>query len=280
MKIRDYLVQTSHRLKAVNQDRSMNEARLLISHILRMSPEELILKDEHVLSDFEWEQIEDLVNRRLNYEPVAYLLARREFFGLSFEVNSEVLIPRPETESLIEGVLGWIRKKDLREGVVLDLGTGSGCIAISLSKSLSRDFEVWGLEKSEPALRIARRNADRLGGIVHWIGGDIFQDPSSLKIPTEFSILVSNPPYIPEGEWSVLPPDIQNFEPKEALLGGKDGTTHLRAILKSWLPHLRRPGLLALETHGGSQLLQIKEKVPVEVAKEIWHDGPHLFIEV
>jgi release factor glutamine methyltransferase len=245
-----------------------------------MSPEELILKDEHVLSDFEWEQIEDLVNRRLNYEPVAYLLARREFFGLSFEVNSEVLIPRPETESLIEGVLGWIRKKDLREGVVLDLGTGSGCIAISLSKSLSRDFEVWGLEKSEPALRIARRNADRLGGIVHWIGGDIFQDPSSLKIPTEFSILVSNPPYIPEGEWSVLPPDIQNFEPKEALLGGKDGTTHLRAILKSWLPHLRRPGLLALETHGGSQLLQIKEKVPVEVAKEIWHDGPHLFIEV
>jgi release factor glutamine methyltransferase len=272
------LAQISDRLKKVNRDRSLFEGRLIVSHILECRPEALIIDDERELSLEDQNRVEALVKRRLQFEPMAYLLGEKEFYGLSFFVDSSVLIPRPESESLVEGVLKWIQARKLSSGRILDLGAGSGCLAISLAKNISDPFEIIALDSSQMALEVARKNQTRhQAKNLKFLQGDILSGPSQTEA---FDIIVSNPPYIPSDQMETLQEDIRRFEPKLALDGGERGLKFYEAIFKLWLPCIAHPGLLAIETLGPAQQVEIKAKLNLEGARGIWHDGPHVFVEV
>jgi len=271
MSIRELLSEGAKQLKKVNTERAFHEAKLLLAHILHSSYEEMIMKDELQVAPDEQDAFEALVKRRLKLEPMAYLLGQKEFYSLPFKVNKDVLIPRPETEELVEGVLKWIKDKKLKEANILDLGTGSGCIAISLAKHLDKNFKIVGLDQSENALEVAKENEKiNLMSRIEWLKGDICS-------PIRFwNIIVSNPPYIPKKDFASLQVDVRDYEPKEALLGGEDGLDFYREIIKSWSPLISKAGLLALETSGEKQLNQVLKLI--EKGK-LWSSGPHAFKE-
>ena len=206
------------------------------------------------------ERFESLVSRRVRAEPLAYITGSREFWSLEFRVTPDVLIPRPETEHLVETVLDFMAS---RSGPcrVLEVGTGSGAIAVSLAKECAR-AEVWATDVSAPALDVARGNARRHGvePRIHWLQGDLLSPVQGL--PGCFDVLVSNPPYIPSGEIARLQRDVREWEPALALDGGVDGMDFYRGLLRDGVRHLREGGLLAVEvgaeqSRGVSRLFQV-----------------------
>lgn len=277
MILKELLDLTSKRLRMVNAERSINEARLLISKVLGRRPDELTMIDHQTMTARELESVENLVKRRLKLEPMAYILGEKEFFNLRFKVNPHVLIPRPETEALVEEVLSWIKKNGISQGRILDLATGSGCIAVSLAAHLPRSFSIHGLDSSDLALQTARENIKRLKVNVELIHADLLQGPSP-DLGT-FSILISNPPYIPSAEISALQEDIKAYEPQMALDGGEDGLAFYRAILDLWIPICRGRCLIALETHDQSQREWIRSQISSK-ARTIWEVGCHILIEM
>lgn len=201
-----------------------------------------------------------LVERRKNSEPVAYLVGAKEFFGRSFVVTPDVLVPRPETEFLVEIALDAI--EDLPgEPRILDIGTGSGCIAISIAlelRKLGRGFRMTAVDTSEAALKVARENATRLGvkDEVIFASSDWF---SAFEDSRErFDVIVSNPPYIAEGDARVSPE--LKCEPAIALYSGKTGIEAYEEIFSGLPRHLNPGGTIAVET-GAGQHSQIKEMV-------------------
>jgi len=176
--------------------------------------------------------------RLLQNEPIAYILKEKEFYGLSFFVDRGVLIPRPETEVLVEQTI------KLNNGPVkiLDIGSGSGNIAISLA--LDTDATIVALEKSKKAVSVLKKNIARynLKGKINLKEGDLFP-----HTPALFDIIVSNPPYIPEPEWRQLDPTVRDYEPKEALAAGEDGLSVIRRIIAKAGSFLRSEGRLLME---------------------------------
>ncbi len=187
-----------------------------------------------------------LVARRTCGEPVAYLTGVQEFWSLDFAVTPDVLIPRPETEHLVETVAEFLASRPGPQRL-LDLGTGSGAIAVSVARECPR-VEVWATDVSHEALEVARANACR-HGVDHrmrWLQGDLFGALGGSA--TSFDALVSNPPYIPGPDMARLPRDVRDWEPALALDGGTDGMVFYRRIVAEGIPHLREGGLLAVET--------------------------------
>jgi release factor glutamine methyltransferase len=193
----------------------------------------------------------DWLSRRELGEPIAYLVGWREFFSRRFEVGPGVLIPRPETELLVEAVLGRIARAPSR---VLDLGTGSGAIAISIACEAPQ-AEVWALDASDAALAIARRNATALGARVRFAKSDWF----SALADERFDVLVSNPPYIAERDPHLEQGDLRS-EPRSALASGQDGLDDIRRIILSAPSHLRPDGWLLFE-HGYDQAAAVRELI-------------------
>jgi len=187
--------------------------------------------------------------RLLANEPLAYILKEKEFFGEKFMVSPAVLIPRPETELLVEKALAIIGKKPAR---ILDVGAGSGCISIVLA--LKSRVMVTALEISPPALRVLKKNIARFGlqKRVKAIKGDFFP-----KKPVLFQMIVANPPYLSKKDWDVLPPDIKGFEPRSALLAGQAGTEALEKIIAGAPGYLQSGGYLLLEI-GQGQLRAVR----------------------
>ena len=180
-------------------------------------------------------------------EPRAYVEGIAGFRLLELVVDRRVLIPRPETEGLVERVLAWAGERwgvSGERGAVLDLGTGSGCIALSLATE-GRFARIVATDVSPAALEVARLNADRVGPALRpeFRLGAFFQPVRRDR----FDVIVSNPPYIAEPEWAGLDPSVREFEPPVALLSGPDGLAHTRAILRDATAHLEPGGLLALE---------------------------------
>jgi release factor glutamine methyltransferase len=181
--------------------------------------------------------------RRAHGEPVAYALGKAAFRSLDLVVDRRVLIPRPETEGLVERVLGWAARYQ-RWGVVADIGTGSGCIALSLAAE-GRFSRVIATDVSPHALAVARQNADcvtttasvefREGDLLWALGRDVVD------------VIVSNPPYVSTAEWSALDAGVRDHEPRLALVGGANGLAHTAALLRAAAPRLRPGGLLAVE---------------------------------
>ena len=217
--------------------------RVLLCHALNTTRVGLITGSERALTPDEAQRFGDLVQRRLAGEPVAYLVGQREFFGLPFEVSGAVLIPRPDTELLVELTLDRLPQG----GRVLDMGTGSGAIAVSLAHT-RRDADVTALDVSADALAVARRNADANGARVTFLHSDWF---AALADAPPFDIIASNPPYIASGDRHLSEGDLR-YEPVGALTDHADGLSALRILVAGAPAHLAPQGWLLME-HGYDQ---------------------------
>jgi len=222
------------------------DAELLLAHVLGTDRLRLILDRDRPLSDGELTAYRGLIQRRRDGEPVAYILGHREFYGLPFCVDRRVLIPRPDTETLVGVALERTRARDLF-GRALDLCTGSGCVAIAFARQRPT-WDVVGVDVDPAAVAVARDNALRLGtaATTRFVAGDLF---APLSDATPFDLVMANPPYIPTGEYEQLEREIRGFEPRLALDGGRDGLDVVRRIVDEAQGLLAPGGVLALEVH-------------------------------
>lgn len=225
-----------------------NEARLLLMHVTGATATTLAAHPEQELRPTQTAQFLSLVKRRLAGEPIAYLTGSREFYGRQFTVSPAVLIPRPETEHLVE--CGVEKVRGLRSPRVLDLGTGSGCVAITLALELRAD--VVAADISAEALAVARQNAERLGARVEFVESDWYGN-----VNERFDLIVANPPYIAEGDPHLAQGDLR-FEPAQALACGSDGLSAIRRIVADAPAHLKPGGWLSFE-HGYDQAQAVVE---------------------
>lgn len=231
--------------KGISEPRA--SAAVLLAHCLRCTRLDLYLRYDQPLSPDELDCYKRLLRRRLAHEPTQYITGHQEFWSLDFLVSPAVLIPRPETEVIIEAVLKYAA--DLPDGPanrrILDVGTGSGVLAVVLAKEVPQ-AQVVALDQSAAALALARENIRRheVQDRVALVQGDLL---TPLAPEPFFDIIVSNPPYIPTGEWEQLPADIKDYEPRLALDGGPDGLAVIRLLVAELHQLLRPGGLVALE---------------------------------
>ena len=239
------------------------DARNLLGHALGLSRVQLITQSDRLLDADEAARVGALFLRRWQGEPVAYLTGMREFFGLDFEVCPDVLIPRPETELLVELALERLPQG----GSVLDLGTGSGAIPVAIAHTRP-DARVSALDVSAAALTVARRNAERLGVRVDFLQSDWFTALADAR----FDLLVSNPPYIASGDAHLSQGDLR-FEPVGALTDHEDGLSALRRIVAGAPAHLAAGGWLLME-HGYDQAEAVRALLVAQGFAEVqsWQD--------
>ena len=225
-------------------DSARLDAELLLAEALGLDRIRLIVESRRPLAPAELGRFRDLIKRRRGGEPIAYILGRREFFGLEFRVDARVLIPRPDTETLVEVALERTRSRDMF-GNALDLCTGSGCVAIAFAKQRPT-WRVTATDLSEAALALAFENAQRLGAIfgMHFAAGDLFD---AIAADQRFDLITANPPYVSGAEVAKLDKSIRDFEPKLALSSGEDGLDLIRRIVADAGPRLAPSGVLALE---------------------------------
>lgn len=220
------------------------EARLLLRHVLGCTAAWLAGHPDDTLADERAAEFSALVARRAAGEPVAYLIGRREFYGRDFVVTPEVLIPRPETELLVELALEKLGSRNTAN--ILDLGTGSGCLAVTLALALPT-AQVTAVDASPAALVVAQGNAGRLGAAVDFIESDWY----AALPPQRFDLIVANPPYVAAGDAHLREGDLR-FEPVTALTDQADGLAAIRRILAGAPDWLQPGGWLLLE-HGYDQ---------------------------
>ena len=220
------------------------DAELLLGEALGFDRIQLIVQAERPLAEGELGRYRELIKRRRVGEPIAYILGRREFFALPMVVDRRVLIPRPDTEILVESALSATLAQHLY-GRMLDLCTGSGCVAIAFAKARPT-WRVTAVDVSSDAAHVARENVRR-AGVVHNLAvleGDLF---APLAADARFELITANPPYIPSGDIAGLAADVRDFEPRLALDGGADGLDITRRIIAEAPRYLSPGGLLALE---------------------------------
>ncbi len=247
--IRDVLAWMIDDLRKRGVEGARLDAELIVGQALGIDRVKVIVDGDRLLSPHELEAIRTLFKRRRTLEPVAYLRGFREFYGRPFRVDKRVLVPRPDTEILVEVALSRLRGRDLGARVV-DLCTGSGCVAITL-KLERPTITVDATDLSEGAIEVARDNAQRLGAVwnVRFAVGDLFA-PLGAPRPN-YDLVVANPPYIPTGDIAGLQPDIRDHEPHLALDGGRDGLDFVRRIAREAPSWLRPGGALAMEIGAG-----------------------------
>lgn len=239
------------------------EARILLSHALGLSRVQLITRSEHPLDAEQAQHLTALFRRRMAGEPIAYLVGEREFFGLMLHTTPDVLIPRPETELLVELALQYLPQG----GRVLDLGTGSGAIAIAIAHQRP-DAKLMASDRSSAALQVAARNASRHGVQVTFVESDWYS-----SIPAQpFDLIVSNPPYIVAGDPHLSQGDLRH-EPIDALTDHGDGLGALRQIVAGAATRLVPGGWLLME-HGYDQAAAVRSLLQSAGCAEVqsWQD--------
>ena len=246
--IRTILRRTTSDLMASGSPSPRLDAEVLLIHLLKTDRLQLLTHPETVLTEAEVAAYSRWVERRCQGEPVAYIVGEKEFWSLLFEVNREVLIPRPETECLIEEVLGC-PAPEADEPRIIDIGTGSGAIGVVLATELPA-AHVIATDSGRGALEVARRNAIRHGVAdrMEFLQGDLYAAASGA-----FDIIVSNPPYIPDDVYPLLPAGIREFEPRQALIAGPDGTAFHRRIIREGANRLKAGGWIFLEIGEGQR---------------------------
>jgi release factor glutamine methyltransferase len=265
MKALEKLHEISKTLRPFFIESHNKEAEMILLNALDMNVID-IYRDDPELTDEQMSLLESVVSRRINREPLQYILGHVDFRGLRLHVGPGVLIPRPETELMAELAItrvGAYRNKPLRQPVthhpspitILDLCTGSGCLALALAKEFP-DVQVFGIDVSEIALGYARRNADSNGiNNITFLHGDLFEPlyrrgyPVPTQIPKHctFDLIISNPPYIKSDDIKNLQTEIKNWEPINALDGGADGLDYYKMIIPSARQFLKPGGMLILE---------------------------------
>ena len=257
--IRDAIANACAAFRTTGIDTQFLDAQLLLSFVLNTTRTALIAKETEPLSPEDQKHFYSLIERRINGECTAYITGKKEFWGLDFLVNPSVLVPRPDTEILVEAALQ--KKKEIAPAArkkikIMDLCTGCGAIAIALKHEMP-EIDVCAADISAEALETAKANASRLlptGSQIHFYHGNLFKALPSTE--TLFDIIVSNPPYIPSDEIIKLPLEVQN-EPLVALDGGKSGLDIIECIIKEAPDYLMHGGMLLLEADP-SQMENIK----------------------
>jgi release factor glutamine methyltransferase len=245
--VRRVLDWTVEHLTKHGSDAPRLEAEVLLAHARGCQRIQLYTRYDERLGDDERATMRDLVKRRANHEPVAYLVGHREFFALDFRVTPDVLVPRPETETLVLESIERLR--DHAGPRILDLCTGSGCVAVTLARQLPRAAIV-AVDVSAAACAIARENAERhaVGARLVILEGDLFEP---LEANDRFDAIVANPPYVTETEFETLAPDVRLHEPRLALVAGTDGLDIVRRILAASPSRLVPGGRVLLEVDPG-----------------------------
>jgi release factor glutamine methyltransferase len=246
------------------------DVELLLGKVLGHNRIGLIMNSERPLSPVELGRFRELFKRRRSGEPVAYLLGEREFYGLMLRVDARVLVPRPDSERLVEVALERTRARSML-GQALDLCTGSGCVAIAFARQ-RLTWRVTASDISPEALAVARDNAHRTGAIrnLRLLQGSLFSALGGER----FDLITANPPYIPAGDIAELPVDVREFEPRLALDGGVDGLDFVRSIAEQAQGHLTPGGALAMEIGAdqGAAALEILRQQgygDVELARDL-----------
>jgi len=223
------------------------DAEVLLSHIIMKDRVWLITHRDDELDDKHQRDFADVIQRRTRREPLQHIIGNQEFWGLEFIVSSDVLIPRPETEFIIEAALAIVEDRNTPVRII-DLCTGSGCIAVSLAKELTA-ARIIATDASEKALAIARENTRRHGVSEHirFLLGDLFEPLEELDIRGQIDIIVSNPPYVQAGDLSTLQPEVRDYEPEMALIAGPGGTEMAKRIIQLAPEYLKKNGALIME---------------------------------
>ncbi len=248
-RIADWLRQARERLAGAGVDAPALDAELLLAHALRRQRSWVLAHPEYLMTPSDHARAEQLLCRRLRREPLAYILGSQPFFGLDLLVTPAVLIPRPETEELVERAVDWIKRRAagrpdiLTQLRVVDVGTGSGAIALALASAIP-ELRILAVDDSLSALAVAQQNALRLGLAerVRFLAGDLL-----LPFAGGFDLIVANLPYIPSAELPTLMPEVSQYEPRRALDGGPDGLDPLRRLLAQSRRRLNAGGALFAE---------------------------------
>lgn len=230
-------------------------AELLLSYVVQKPKVELYLNGNQFLTRNQERKYNKLIQERVKGKPLQYILGETEFYGLKLKVNKNVLIPRPETEILVENAINFFKDRGDKLQII-DWGTGSGNIAIALAVNLN--CYVYAVDISKSALKIARRNSglNKVSAKIKFLQGNSFEKLNK-KLQGKFDAIVSNPPYVKKSDYKKLPQEIKQFEPKIALLSLPNGLFYLHKIIKEAKPFLKPGGLIALEVALG----QAKEVV-------------------
>src|SRR5882672_10589454 len=243
--IAEMILQGAHKLRQAGVPEARREAGSLAAHVLGRDRSFILSHAEDQVREEQTERFRDYVERRAHGEPLQYITGHQEFFGLEFEVTSDVLIPRPETELLIETALSVVSPNETP--FICDVGAGSGCIVVTLLHQLPHARGI-ALEISEAALAIAQRNANRHG--VHerlsFIASDLFAGLAP-SFSSSFDLIVSNPPYVAERAVDGLQREVRDFEPRVALTAGEDGLSIIRRLLIEGRGYLKSGGFLIFE---------------------------------
>ncbi|MFH1598334.1 MAG: peptide chain release factor N(5)-glutamine methyltransferase [Patescibacteria group bacterium] len=245
MTINQALVGATKKLKAKNITSADLDAEVLLSHVLKKPREHLLAHPFTNLKTYQLNNFQTFIKRRAQHQPVAYLTGHKEFYGLDFIVNKSVLIPRPETESLVEAVIKEIRNKSL---TIADIGTGSGCIAIALKKNLPKT-KVLATDKSATALKVAKQNARLHSVRIQFIQGDLLEPVKNQMI----NIIVANLPYLDNNMKNLLKSSESKalkYEPPMALKGGPDGMNIYRRFFTQIIELSYKPQAVFWEYNG------------------------------
>ena len=270
--LRSVLREAAETLSSNHIEQARLESEILLAHFLGLRKEDIIIYSDQELTDPQEEKFQQLVERRCRKEPLAYIVGHREFWSLEFKVNPKVLIPRPETEGVVEHLLN-LAGDETSEKVIrmLDVGTGSGILAIVAALEFPK-ARITAVDNSGDALEVARENALRhqVAERIEFLEMDLMRDWDLPKNDL-YDYIFSNPPYIPSRELKQLMPDVRDYEPREALDGGPDGLACYRCIVANAFPYLKPGGHLifevgddqaepvqqSLQAHGGLDEIEI-----------------------
>jgi release factor glutamine methyltransferase len=239
------------------------EAFWIVEHVLRLPVHHVVIDRERLLSPVELAAARGLVMRRAGREPLQYILGTQEFCGLEFHVNRAVLIPRPETELLVEYAAQRIPAE--RKAIIVDVCTGSGCIAVAIARKRPC-VRVIATDLSNPSLAVAKQNAiyHAVDERITWLEGDLLGAIAGQGLEGKVDLIISNPPYIAEAEWVTLQPEVRLFEPKVALVAGPQGTELHERLLHESCRYLSPGGALIFEIGAGQAraMRRIVEQTP------------------
>ena len=238
------------------------EALWIVQHVLRLPAHHVVIDRDRLLASTELVDVKGLIQRRVGREPLQYILGTQEFCGLEFHVNPAVLIPRPETELLVEYVAQRISSE--QPATIVDVCTGSGCIAVAIARQRPR-ARLIATDLSSRSLDVARQNAARhsVGERMIWLEGNLLGALAGQRLEGQVDVIVSNPPYIAEADWATLQPEVRLFEPRGALIAGPQGTELHERLLQEASRYLSPGGALILEIGAGQAraIRQIVEQI-------------------